>query len=91
MSKQTAFVFFVAESEYQKLQAVCPADFPFTYQQFITRVHEGIEDVAESVIAIKVYASVEEFLAWCAETKIQPNNKARAAYATVIGRSRGKH
>ena len=91
MSEATAFTFFVSEAEYQKLQAACPADFPFTYDQFVERVDKGIKQVSEIVTVVKAYASVEEFLAWCAKAEIEPNNKSRAEYATVLGRAKRLH
>ena len=84
-SNAVSFVFFVTETEYAKLQALCPADFPFTYPQFVTRVNEGIEQMAGTVTVKKAYASIEEFRAWCAQSDIQPDNKARARYAIHLG------
>ena len=83
--KAISYAFFVTEAEYPKLQAACPGDFPFTYAQFRARVDRGILDSADTVAVEKVYASVDKFLAWCAEAKVQPNNLSRARYAVVIG------
>jgi hypothetical protein len=91
MSETIGFIFFVSEAEYPKLQTACPADFPFIYGQFVDRVDKGIEQMSETVTVIKVYANVEEFLAWCAENKVQPNNKSRAEYAIAIGRAKRLH
>ena len=77
-------VFFVTESEYPKLQAACPIDFPFTYMEFIERVEDGIRQMKESITIEKCYVNVDEFLAWCRETKIEPDNKARAKYALLF-------
>ncbi len=83
--KAISYAFFVTESEYSKLQAACPGDFPFTYAQFCARVDQNIRGMADTVAVEKVYASVDKFLAWCAEAKVQPNNMSRARYAVLIG------
>ena len=86
-----SYIFFVSEVEYPKLQTACPGDFPFTYPQFVSRVNETIEQIASTATAIKAYARVEEFLTWCAQTKVQPNNTARAQYAIIIGNAKKLH
>ena len=86
--KAISYAFFVTEAEYPKLQAACPGDFPFTYAQFSARVDQSIKDAAETVAVEKVYASVDKFLAWCAEAGVQPNNLSRARYAVLIGHPR---
>lgn len=83
--KAISYAFFVTEAEYSKLQAACPGEFPFSYAQFCARVDQSIQDAASSVAVEKVYASVDQFLAWCAEAKVQPNNISRARYAVAIG------
>ncbi|HLF38484.1 MAG TPA: hypothetical protein VI545_02295 [Burkholderiales bacterium] len=83
--KAISYAFFVTEAEYPKLQAACPGDFPYTYAQFSARVDQSIRDTADTVAVEKVYASVDHFLAWCAEAKVQPSNISRARYAVVIG------
>jgi len=80
----TAPVFFVTESEYPKLQEACPDDFPFTYQQFVERVEDGIRQIKDSFTIEKTYADIAEFLAWCRESKIKPDNKARSRYAILL-------
>ena len=75
--------FFVSEAEYPKLQRACPGDFPFTYAEFAARVDEGIKHTSHGFTVEKVYVSVDEFLAWCAEAKVKPDNKARAQYAAI--------
>jgi hypothetical protein len=77
-------VFFVSESEYPKLQAACPGDFPFSYAQFVKRVHDGIAALGSTVRAVRVEVSVVEFLAWCSQSKRTPDNKARAEYAAQV-------
>jgi hypothetical protein len=91
MSEITGFIFFVSKAEYANLQAACPADFPFTYKQFVDRVDEGIKQMSDAVSFIKVYVNIEEFLAWCAKNKVQPNNKSRPEYATAIGLAKQLH
>jgi hypothetical protein len=86
--KAISYAFFVTESEYPKLQDACPGDFPFNYAQFCARVDQSIRDSAETVAVEKVYASVDKFLAWCAATRVQPNNLSRARYAVLIGHPR---
>jgi hypothetical protein len=89
MSKKAiSYAFFVTAAEYPKLQAACPGDFPFTYAQFCARVDQSVQDSADTVAVEKVYASVDKFLAWCAEAKVQPTNLSRARYAVAIGRPR---
>jgi hypothetical protein len=84
--KAISYTFFVLETEYPKLQAGCPGDFPFDYAEFCARVDRSIRDAAtENVVVEKVYVSVEKFLAWCAEAGVQPGNISRARYAAVIG------
>ena len=86
--KDISYAFFVTEAEYPKLQAACPGNFPFTYAQFSARVDQSVKDAAETVAVEKVYASVDKFLAWCAEARVPPNNLSRARYAVVIGHPR---
>ena len=80
----TTPAFFVTETEYPKLQAACPGDFPFTYAQFVERVEDGIRQNKDIFTIEKTYADVAEFLAWCGESKIKPDNKARAKYAMFL-------
>jgi hypothetical protein len=87
--KAISYAFFVTEAEYPKLQAACPGDFPYTYAQFCARIDQSIKDTADTVAVEKVYASVDKFLAWCAETRVQPNNLSRARYAVLIGHPQG--
>ncbi len=89
--KAISHAFFVTEAEYPKLQAACPGDFPFTYAQFSARVDQGIKEMADTVTVEKVYVRVDEFLAWCAEAKVRPNNSSRAKYAVVIGHRQSLH
>lgn len=89
--KTISYAFFVTEVEYPGLQAACPRDFPFSYVEFCTRVNQNIQEMAESVAVEKVYVNVDEFLAWCADANIKPNNISRARYAIVIGNPWGAH
>jgi hypothetical protein len=57
--KPFAPVFFVTESEYPKLHAACPGDFPFSYAQFVKRVHDGMAALGSTV---RVEVSVAEFV-----------------------------
>lgn len=77
-------IFFVTETEYPKLQAACPIDFPFTYAQFVERVEEGIRHMPEDVPIKKINIDITEFLAWCRESKANPDNKTRAKYALLL-------
>lgn len=77
-----AAAFFVTEEEYPKLQAACPWEFPFNYQQFVARLDDGIKNTP-GITVIKVNVSVDEFLAWCARTKVQPASTSRAHYAAL--------
>jgi len=86
-----AYVFFVSEDEHPKLQSACKDDFPFTYAQFVARVDEGIKYMAQGISVTKVYARIDEFLAWCAESKVEPNNKSRATYANILGYRQSLH
>ena len=81
---KTSPVFFVSETEYPKLQAACPIDFPFTYMEFVERVNDGIRQMEKSFTIEKCYVNVAEFLVWCRESKIEPNNKARTSYVILI-------
>ena len=87
--KGITYTFFVTETEYARLQAACPEDFPFDYAQFSARVDRTIKEAAPTVAIEKVYVSVEQFLAWCAGTNVQPSNLNRARYAALIGHPRG--
>lgn len=87
--KGISYAFFVTDAEYPKLQTACPEDFPFDYAQFCARVDETIQEAAATVAIEKVFVSVEQFLAWCAETGVRPNNLSRARYAALIGHPRG--
>lgn len=84
--KTISYTFFVSATEYPKLRAACPEDFPFDYAEFCARVERSVKDAAaENVVVEKVYVSVAKFLAWCAESGVQPGNISRARYATAIG------
>jgi hypothetical protein len=83
MPMPTAAAFFVTEEEYAKLQAACPRDFPYTYQQFVARLEQGIRDTP-GVSVVKVNVNVDEFLAWCAETHVRPERTSRAHYAALL-------
>jgi hypothetical protein len=89
--KPISYVFFVSATEYPKLQAACPGDFPYDYAGFCARVDRSIKDAAaDNVVVEKVYISVERFLAWCAEANVPPGNLSRARYATLTGYPWGK-
>ena len=88
--KGISYAFFVTDTEYPKLQAACPEDFPFDYAQFSARVDQAIQEAAATVAIERVYVSVDQFLAWCAETGVQPSNLNRARYAALIGLPRGR-
>lgn len=83
--KTISYAFFVTETEYPRLQAACPGDFPHSYAEFCARVDQNVRDVADTVAVEKVYVRVDTFLAWCAEAKVQPNNISRARYAIAVG------
>jgi hypothetical protein len=87
--KPFAPVFFVSESEYPKLQAACPGDFPFTYAQFVKRVDDGISALGDTVRAVRIEVSVSEFLAWCSQSKRTPDNRARAEYVAHTAHKQG--
>jgi hypothetical protein len=79
-------VFFVTESEYAKLQAACPNDFPFTYPEFLARVDEGTAGLEkQGYKARRIEVRIDDFLAWCKTERREPDNLARANYASVIG------
>ena len=88
--KGISYAFFVTDTEYPKLQAACPEDFPFDYARFSAGVDQTIKEAAPTVAIEKVFVSVEQFLAWCAETGVQPGNLNRARYAALIGHPRGR-
>lgn len=83
--KPISYVFFVSEAEYPRLQAACPGDFPYDYAQFCARVDQNIRESAGTVAIEKVYVSVDQFLAWCEKSGVQPTNLGRARYAIAIG------
>ena len=84
--KAISYAFFVSETEYPKLQAACPGDFPFSYADFCARVDRTVNEAdADNVVVERVYVSIEKFLAWCAESNVSPGNLSRARYATLIG------
>jgi uncharacterized alpha-E superfamily protein len=74
--------FFVSEAEYPALQAACPRSFPFAYEQFLENLQELERNVGQ---VIRVNIRISEFLAWCAQTTIDPDNSTtRATYAGLI-------
>jgi hypothetical protein len=82
-------VFFVTESEYAKLQTACPDDFPFTYPEFLARVDEGTAGLEKQGLKVRrIEVRIDDFLAWCRGDRREPDNLARAAYASMIGSSR---
>jgi hypothetical protein len=79
-------VFFVTASEYPKLQAACPGDFPFTYLEFVARVDEGTAALEKQGIkARRIEVPIDDFLAWCNTEQREPDNRARATYASMLG------
>lgn len=88
--KAISYAFFVSATEYPKLQAACPGEFPYDYAEYCARVDRSIKNAAaDNVVVEKVYVSVEKFLAWCAESNVTPGNLSRARYATMTGYSWG--
>jgi hypothetical protein len=82
-------VFFVTESEYAKLQIACPDDFPFTYPEFVAQVDAGTAILENRGYGVRrIEARVDDFLAWCKTARREPDDRARAAYASMIGSSR---
>jgi hypothetical protein len=77
-------IFFVTASEYPKLQQLCPKDFPFSYEQFVERVELGISSMSPEHTPVKIEADVAEFISWCTESKVQPDNNARGQYAMWV-------
>ena len=76
-------IFFVAEAEYDKLQRLCPEDFPYTYAQFSKRVDDSIGQMPADIHAVKVYITVSDFSDWCIESRIKPDGTARAKFAML--------
>jgi len=74
-------VFFVSEREYPKLQAACPDDFPWKYQEFVERFQSLLR---HDPSIIKINVRVADFLDWCNKTKVNPNNTSRARYAALL-------
>jgi len=94
MPPVTRVIFFVTADEYPALQASDPENFPYTYEEFAQRVEDCIRNLPKDDIVIKIHADVADFLAWCAESKIVPNNKARCEYALYVytqGYTSGAH
>lgn len=87
--KGISYAFFVTETEYARLQSVFPGEFPLDYAQYSARVNRDIREAAATVAIEKVYVSVDRFLAWCAENRLQPSNLSRARYAAHVGHPRG--
>ena len=85
-----SYVFFVSDTEYPKLQAACPGDFPEDYEHYCARVNRDIQAAAKTVAIEKVYVSVAQFLAWCTKNGVRPNNFSRSRYAIEIGDPRIK-
>lgn len=88
--KTISYAFFVTEAEYPSLLTACPGDFPPTYEEFCVRVERSIREMADTVALEKVYVRVDEFLAWCAEANLRPNNISRTRYAIMIGNPWGE-
>ncbi len=77
--------FVVAAAEYPKLQAACPGEFPFTFEEFMQRVAEGVKMAADQGVTIEpIEVRVDEFLAWCKKQTRKPNNAARAEYVARL-------
>ena len=79
------FEFFVSESEYPKLQAACPGDFPFPYEKFVAIIGQRIEKRREQVTTHKTNINVSEFIAYCTKRGIKPDEKARIDFAQLAG------
>jgi len=89
--KAISYAFFVSATEYPKLQAACPGDFPHDYAEYCARMDRSIKDAAaDNIVIEKVYVSVAKFLTWCAEANVQPGNISRARYAAVTGHAGGE-
>lgn len=83
----TLYSFSVSESEYHKLQKLCPSDFPFDYKTFTQREQEGIASMAtEGMCLTPVKVNVDEFAEWCKKSKCPTDGNARCAYAIEMGR-----
>jgi hypothetical protein len=79
------FEFFVTESEYPKLQAACPGDFPFPYEKFVAITDQRLEKRLEQVTTRKTNINVSEFAAYCTKRGIRPDEKARIIFAQFAG------
>ncbi len=82
--ENTAAIFFVSEDEYRELQKLCPNDFPFTYPGFVARINEGIKHMPQGITVKKIDVRIDEFRAWCTQSKVEPNNISRSSYAIYV-------
>ena len=80
----TQCIFFVSEEEYPRLQQLCPSDFPFTYEQFVKRVDDGMRQMPGGIPSEKVYVTVSEFADWCIDSKVKPDTIARCKFAVLL-------
>lgn len=80
------YAFSVIESEYRKLQKLCPSDFPFDYKTFTQREKEGIASMAaEGMCLTPVKVNVDDFAQWCEKSKCPTDSYARCVYAIEMG------
>jgi len=81
--KPISCAFFVNEAEYPKLQQLCPDDFPFTYEQFVKRVDDGLLQIPVGIRPEKIYVTVSDFSDWCIDAKLKPDGVARSKFAIL--------
>ena len=83
-NKPTIAVFFVSESEYPKLQRLFPDEYTLSYAEFSQFTNNKIRENAAHATFVKTNVDVDQFLAWCSASKINPDADARPAYAAFL-------
>lgn len=88
MSEPSPYVFFCNEVDFPRFQALCPGEFPATYESFVTAVDRHVEKMMEQITLIKTEVSIVEFKAFLTRTGLEPNKAALAHCAFIIGGNR---
>jgi hypothetical protein len=84
MSEPVKFIFFCIEADYPKFLAILPDYLPATYQEFVARVNQSIENRMKEVTIVETDVGFDEFMAFCDKSGKVPNYDTLVAYTFQV-------
>ena len=91
---KAATLWFENESDYSEYQKACAIHDPMVpFNEWTKNMDRFIKagEAGKGPRVIKVYASVNAFLAFCNKAKINPDSKARSMFAAFLHRMSDKN